>query len=311
MDCIRSSTRAERTASSSAASSFGRFGPHHPDQARTVARQRHLRERSRLGVEFGRDEAVRAAVREVENQSRLRIVACRCPDAGGVPCRRQAPVGRDRQRGFDHRCVGQPRGHAVISDRPCLDQRLSPFDRRSLHDSGFKNGVEVAVGDIQPEMIGADLRRAKGHDRAADQPARRVDDAHDLERRGLRGKARRTRRARPATSAPASSAPWSGDRRRGPRADESDLHAQAGERQRRDHADRTGARDHDPQIPVPCSMTVVPCIAADVYGTRRRSINATTGHPADRRRRGLVPGKPLLLLSASVSPALGRQGATR
>jgi predicted permease len=52
---------------------FGFGRSHHPDEAgAAAARQRHLRERPGLGVEFGGDGFVVALMREVEHQRRLR-----------------------------------------------------------------------------------------------------------------------------------------------------------------------------------------------------------------------------------------------
>ena len=83
-----------------------------------------------------------------------------------------------------------------------------PVDCRACRDRCFQRGVEVAVGDVQAEKILADLGGAEGHDRAADQPLRCVDDPHDLQRRGLRPERGQECRARRVGQAPASSAPW-------------------------------------------------------------------------------------------------------
>ncbi len=50
----------------------------------------------------------------------------------------------------------------------------------------FQRRVQVAVRHVQAEMILADLGGTEGHDRAADQPPRRIDDPHNLQRCGLR-----------------------------------------------------------------------------------------------------------------------------
>ena len=185
----------------------------HPDQAGAVAGQGHLCERPGLGVEFGRNEAMSAAVREIEHQRRLRIRTRRSRDARRLARRRQAPVGGDGKRALDAGSVGQPRLYAVRTDCPAIYHCAPPVDARPRRHSRLKRGVQVAIGDVQPEMILGDLRGAEGDDRAADQPPCRIDDPHHLERRGLGLQARPECPAHRVAQVPASSMPWCADPR--------------------------------------------------------------------------------------------------
>ena len=248
IDCMRSSTRRDSAASSSRASSRGRFGLHDPDQARAIAGQRHLRERPGLGVEFGRGEGVVAAVREIQHQRRLRIGCASIPDACRLARRRQAPVGRDGQRGRDCRsAVGERRlrpGPARGARRSTISARQSIARLRG--DGRVRAPHSARIGNVEPEGVLADLAGAERHDRAADQPRRGVDDAHDLQRRGLVREARPARRAVEKSAAQGSSAPSCGRRRRRLRADEHDFEARPGQAERRDQPGRPGAGDEDP-----------------------------------------------------------------
>ena len=237
--------RAESDPSSSAASSSGSLRLDHPDQARAVAGQGHLCERPGLGVEFGRDEAVAAAVREIEHQRRLRIRTRRGRDARRLARRRQAPVGGDGKRALDAGSVGQTRHYAVRTDCPAIDHCAPPVDARPRRHGRLKRGVQVAIGDVQPEMILGDLRGAEGDDRAADQPLCRIDDPHHLERRGLRRK--RGQNAEPielreCRRHQCRGAPILGQ---GRRPGQRHLHAEVRKRKGGDQADRTGARNDD------------------------------------------------------------------
>ena len=69
------------------------------DQARTIARQWHQRERAGLGVKLGGRVAVRPRMREVERQRGLRIAAAAALDAGGRAAQRAPAVGADNEAG--------------------------------------------------------------------------------------------------------------------------------------------------------------------------------------------------------------------
>src|SRR5262249_22518037 len=64
----------------------------HADEARTIARQRHDRERPSLGVELGRYAAMRTRVGKVERQRGLRIGEAVGADAGSGAAERVSPV---------------------------------------------------------------------------------------------------------------------------------------------------------------------------------------------------------------------------
>ena len=92
-------SRSASSASASAVRRGGVGGVDHEDQARAQSRQRHQRERTGLGVEFGRGVAVRPAVREIEGQRGLRIASAFGLDACGRAAERMAAIGADREPG--------------------------------------------------------------------------------------------------------------------------------------------------------------------------------------------------------------------
>ena len=75
----------------------------HADEARPLARQRHQRERTALGVELGRSVVVRPRVAQIEGQRGLRIGVAVGFDAGRGAAERAPAVGADR-RAAPRRC---------------------------------------------------------------------------------------------------------------------------------------------------------------------------------------------------------------
>ena len=105
---------------------LGLGGLDHADEARSLAGQRHQRERAALGVEFGRGVVMRPAWREIEGQRGLRIAAAVALDAGGGAAERAPAVGADDEpRGDAVAAVASDDGHAgfVRLDRAALRPR--------------------------------------------------------------------------------------------------------------------------------------------------------------------------------------------
>src|SRR6188472_1444042 len=79
---------------------FGLGGLDHANEARPFAGQRNQRERSALGMEFGRGIVVRPGMREIEGERGLRIGTAIALDAGRGAAKRTPSIGtNDQARG--------------------------------------------------------------------------------------------------------------------------------------------------------------------------------------------------------------------
>ena len=164
-----------------------RLGRDDPDQAGTPAGQGNLGERAGLGMEFGRDVGMIAVVLEAQNQRRLRIGFRRHRYTGGLARRGKASVGGHGEPGRDGATVGQRRFDMVWLDGPGRDHLLAAVDTGFVGDGRLKGRIQIVVGNVETKIVFADLAGPEGYDRAADQARGRVDDSHDLERRGRCG----------------------------------------------------------------------------------------------------------------------------
>ena len=137
---------------------FRRFD--HAHEAGAVARQRHDRERSALGVELGRYVAMGALVGKVERQRRLRIGEAVGGDVGRVAAERVSPVGTYRQLRRDGAAL-QLDGDRILEDPHCLRGRIDARKVRERAGACLEGGNEVAVLDVVAEGVEVDFARRK------------------------------------------------------------------------------------------------------------------------------------------------------
>ena len=183
IDCMRSSIFRESASSIEFCQRLRDVGLDDPDQTRSVAGQRNLRERAGFGMEFGRDRPVRPAMARMSAPAPIaamcgRILLCR---------RRRVPATRARRRPRRaRRDFLVPSASVAATCRfveiPIGDEAFSPMQCVACSTQRRPERVQIAVGDIQPEMPFADLAGAKSHDRTSDEAVRRVDDAHRFQR---------------------------------------------------------------------------------------------------------------------------------
>ena len=209
IDCIFSSTRTRQRGIVERGELFGRFRLHHPDQAGAVARQRHLRERAGLGVEFGRDEAVLAAVAEIEHERGLRIGL-----ASTSRCRRPARASESRPSAATASGASTvlPSARLAVTDVSPICQSVTADCRQSHRpcaDSAASSAANSAsFGMFRPNESSPISLARKVTVGTAHQPRRRIDDAHHLQRRRMVDDAGEHAERHRACAAPGSSARW-------------------------------------------------------------------------------------------------------
>ena len=158
----------------------------HPDQARAQARQRHQRERPARRVEFGRGVAMRPRVLEADGERDLRVVAFVDRDAGGGAAERAAAVGGDQQRRAQCAAALERHRDRIVARRDAAHLVLDHAQVGERAGALLQRRDQMEVLDIVAEGVEIDFVGREFHFRRAPQPPGVVDDAHDLERRGLR-----------------------------------------------------------------------------------------------------------------------------
>ena len=158
----------------------------HPDQARTLTRQRHQGERPARRVEFRRSIVMRPAVGEANGERDLPVAALVDADAGGLTAERAPAIGADDQRRTERVATLERHHHFVSSGIDADDLVVDHAQYREALRFLLERRDQMAVLDIVAEGFEPDLAGVELHLGRAPQPAGIVDNAYDAERGGLR-----------------------------------------------------------------------------------------------------------------------------
>ncbi|OJG00034.1 hypothetical protein AX760_11675 [Pararhizobium antarcticum] len=158
----------------------------HPDEARAVAGQGNLGERTILGVKFRRNIAVRQLMSKIEDDGGLRIGPAMHIDARRLAHGGTSSIGTDNEARRQRTSVIQNNHACSVIDGQIRKGFLDPDDPRMGKHGSLDQRQERCIRDVETEGIKADLGGMEGYCRRTQQPAGAIDDSH-------RGEGRRQR----------------------------------------------------------------------------------------------------------------------